>query len=281
MHSGVHIADEAVERFISDGFVSLKIPNPMQDYLRTLFCVGRDFFNVGVEEKLLNRLRLDTGYRPKGIEYSDTPDHPDEMESFSVTRRLPNAVASLRSARAKILYLRMSEFIGLLEPYAERLITAVAMKLTGTLLNQDMDGAFSKWSLLQMNYSRPADIRADYINDCHEDGCLITITAVTGPGLELQSTDGSFVQVSPKDDELLLMSGEILSLLSGGKIPPTYHRVRPIAQNTERLSLLFFGDIDPALCKPWIVNDTNANIDIGDRVLNNSTRFGLARWDLE
>jgi isopenicillin N synthase-like dioxygenase len=87
--------------------------------------------------------------------------------------------------------------------------------------------------------------------------------------------------VSPKDDELLLMSGEILSLLSGGKIPPTYHRVRPIAKNTERLSLLFFGDIDPALCKPWIVNDTNANIDIGDRVLNNSTRFGLAKWDPE
>jgi isopenicillin N synthase-like dioxygenase len=281
MRSSVHIASDAVEKFLFGGFVSIKTSDLLRDELRALFRAGQTFFNASVEEKLLNQLPLDTGYRPRGVEYSESPDHPDEMESFSVSRRLTDGETGLHSGSAKILYVQMLEFISSLEPLVESFIASVAMKLTGAPIDQDFHGAFGNWSLLQMNYSRPADTRGDYINDCHEDGCLITITSVTGPGLELKAKDGSFIPMSPIGDELLLMSGEILSLLSGGKVPPTYHRVRPTAGNSERLSLLFFADMHPTLCKPWIINDSNIDIDVGNRVLGNSTRFGLAKWTLE
>src|SRR5258708_30685865 len=35
---------------------------------------------------------------------------------------------------------------------------------------------------------------------------------------------------------------------------------------SERLALLFFGDIDPKVCDPWVMNSVNAGIDIGARV---------------
>jgi isopenicillin N synthase-like dioxygenase len=281
MHSSVHFASDVLEEFLLKGFVSMKTPEPLRDKLHAVFSAGRAFFNASADEKLLNQLLLDTGYRPRGLEYSKSPDHPDEMESFSVRRRLGDGQTGLHSTSAKILYLQMLDLASSLEPLVESFISSVATKLTGTLIDQSFRGAFSNWSLLQMNYSRPADTHGDYINDCHEDGCLITITSVTSPGLELQVRDGSFIPMTPTADELLLMSGEILSLLSGGKIQPTYHRVRPIPGASERLSLLFFADMHPTLCKPWILNDTNIDVDIGNRVLENSSRFGLAKWTLE
>jgi hypothetical protein len=47
------------------------------------------------------------------------------------------------------------------------------------------------------------------------------------------------------------------------------------------MALLFFADIDPALCKPWIENETNLGVDIGARVLTNALRFGLKPYQPE
>jgi isopenicillin N synthase-like dioxygenase len=103
----------------------------------------------------------------------------------------------------------------------------------------------------------------------------------TGPGLEVLSSDNKFTPITIARGELLLVPGEILSLLSGGEIRPLYHRVRPIPDGYRRMAMLFFGDIDPRLCQPWISNHTNRNVDIGDRVLKNSKRYGLAEWSTE
>jgi isopenicillin N synthase-like dioxygenase len=281
MHSSKQIATEAVEKFISDGFVSIRVSDLMRDKLHALFQAGQVFFSARAEEKLLNRLPLETGYRPRGLEYSESPDHPDEMESFGVSRRIGDGEAGLHSGGAKILYRQMLEFIYSLEPLVESFTASVAMKLTGSPVEQNFRGAFRDWSLLQMNYSRPADTCCEYINDYHEDGCVMTVTSVTGPGLELQARDGTFIPVAPTNGELLLMSGEILSLLTGGKIRPTYHRVRSIPKTSERMSLLFFGDIHPTLCDPWVINETNTGVNIGSRVIENSTRFGFTKWTSE
>jgi isopenicillin N synthase-like dioxygenase len=89
------------------------------------------------------------------------------------------------------------------------------------------------------------------------------------------------VPIMPSPDELLVVSGEILWLLSGGRIRPIHHQVRPVAFRQERMSVLFFADLHPSLCQPWVVNQTNYHIDIGERVLKNATRFGLTEWKFE
>jgi isopenicillin N synthase-like dioxygenase len=268
---------ETVERLLRHDFATIKAPilGPLEEVFRSAV----DFFRSSLEEKLASRLRLDTGYRPYGVEYSESAAHPDEVESFSVSRRVSGVEAALQSASAVALYRAMLQLFDLMVPIVEQLTDALASQLTGDRENQAVRGAVARWSILQLNYSRPALTQSEFINDLHEDGCLMTLMSVTSRGLELQRSDGTFLPVGPFSNELLLLPGEILWLLSGGTIRPTYHRVRTIPDITERMSLLFFADIDPALCKPWISNDVNKGVNIGDLVLRNSARYGLDEWE--
>jgi isopenicillin N synthase-like dioxygenase len=77
------------------------------------------------------------------------------------------------------------------------------------------------------------------------------------------------------------MPGDIAYLLSGGRIRPLYHRVQTDINFEERMALLFFADVSPELCDPWVINEVNRNVNIGDRVLNNSQRFGVQAFKAE
>ena len=85
------------------------------------------------------------------------------------------------------------------------------------------------------------------MNELHEDGCLITIASNKGPGLEIRSPDVCFLPLEISSQQVIVMPGEILWLLSGGAIEPLFHRVRADRSNEERMSLLFFGHIDLVL----------------------------------
>jgi len=154
----------------------------------------------------------------------------------------------------------------------------VAERLTGRSYGATFRGGLRHYSLLQMNYSRPESATVGYINETHEDGSLVTFTSVTAPGLEIQTADGAFLPVVPSAARMLVMPGEILSLLTGRRILPMLHRVLPIRSVAERMSLLFFADLDPPLCRPWVVNETNRGVDIGELVRANPLRFGLSKW---
>jgi isopenicillin N synthase-like dioxygenase len=268
-----------IDNVLADGFALVATPEKAEASLYEIFDAGRAFFQRASAEKSLNRLPNDCGYRPYGLEYSQSPSRPDEVESFSLCRPSPQVtdLATL-SASGADLYEKMAKLFKVAELIAEKLTVRLAAELTGTLYEQRYSGAFHHFSLLQLNYSRPSRVGAEYINDAHEDGSLVTIISVTGPGLELQRQDGSFVSVTPAIDKLLLLSGEILWLLSGGRIPLVHHRVRPITCLDERMSLLFFADPNPTLCEPWIANHVNTNINIGERVRKNPRRFGLSEW---
>jgi isopenicillin N synthase-like dioxygenase len=132
-----------------------------------------------------------------------------------------------------------------------------------------------RWSRLQVNYARPANTRTPFINEAHEDGVLMTLVCATCPGFEVQTPDGEFAPLTTSPGEVIAMAGEITWLLSGGIIPPVYHRVRPVGDYAERLSVIFLGDVHPSLCEPWVENEVNAHVDIGERVRTSAARFGL------
>jgi isopenicillin N synthase-like dioxygenase len=206
---------------------------------------------------------------------------PDQVESFSVCHALNHTDTACLSANAKALYDALLPLFDLLEAVAEELAVRLAEKLTGLPHAEKFRGGLRRYSLLQLNYSQPARTPMGYINETHEDGSLVTLTSVTAPGLEIQAVDGSFLPVEPGASELLLMSGEVLWLLTGGKIRPVLHRVLPFPSISERMSLLFFADLEPSLCRPWVSNETNVGIDIGELVRKNPVRFGLSEWLVE
>jgi isopenicillin N synthase-like dioxygenase len=273
--------EDAVEKFKNDGFLLLPLGADARHAVLETLDAAYEFFRGPLAEKNRNRLPEDCGYRPCGIEYSQSPERPDQIESFSATVRTRAAIAQLHSAGARRLYDRMLATIEQLEPIAEAITIELADSLSGRSWGQELGGAFRLWSRLQLNYSRPAQTVAGFIHDPHEDGNLLTLACATGPGLEMQTESGGFQPVTAPPGQLLIMPGEIAWLLSGGQIRPFWHRVRPSAREKERLALLFFGDIDPRQCQPWVANSINAHVDIGACVLKSVTRFGLVGFALQ
>ena len=277
----LEIPKDPLQRFETDGFVVVTVDTEIQNSIQASFNAGSVFFNGASDDKRASMLPADTGYRPFGVEYSHNSHRPDQMESFSVSPKTCNAAHTLESDKARSLHKEMLRTIGLFEIIAEEITIQVANELGNQEQSPSLRGAFHCWSFLQLNYSRPSQVTDGFINETHEDGCLITVAAATGPGFEVQKADGSYRSVTSKPDEVLLMPGEIVWLLSGGRIRPLFHRVHPDSTLLERMSLLYFGDIDPGFCTPWIKNHINEGVDIGRRVLTNPSRFGLQEWDSE
>jgi len=260
------------------GIVAVRVEQQMVRALEQTYELGRAYFRLPLSDKLQDQLDDEFGYRPTGVEYSQSPDRPDPFESFSASARTAAHIGKLPSEQGRRLYRQMLVTTDLLEPIAE-LVTRKAADALGA----DGDvliGALHRWSVLQLNYSRPADVREPFIHESHEDGHVLTLAAANGPGLEITDGDGHFAHHHDRH-LLLVMPGEILWLLSGGRIRPLVHRVVPVPTLTERLALLFFADIDPRRCSPWIANDINASVDIGGRVLTNAERFGLTGFEEE
>lgn len=253
------------------GYLLLDLAPQTATQIKAVFSTGVQFFRSSPSEKHRNGLPDDFGYRPIGIEYSTTPDQPDMAESFSVCARMD--ASQLSSPLARLLYSKMLEVFDVFERTLEAIATDLQKSLNPN--SAFRQGAFRQWSRLQLNYSRPAELTTSFINETHEDGDFLTIACSTAPGLELSPGQGAFIPKETRLGQALVLPGEIAWLLSGGLIRPCWHRVRTEANELERMALLFFGDLDPRLCQPWVHNEVNAHVNIGDRVLKSVGRFGL------
>lgn len=268
-----------VELLETDGFLSVNVSRALQKCFDSVFQAAHCFFRTSEESKLKNSFPRDMGYRPYAAEYSASPLLPDQVESFSVTDGMISP--SLTSTTpANILCKEMLSAYGLMELIAEEIIVKLANGLSGNAAGNNLRGQVHHWSLLQLNYSTPVKVSTRLINESHEDGALLTVAHAREPGLELLIGD-RFVPFTNEPDQILVIPGDIAWLLSGGRIKPMFHRVQPIRNLEERMALLFFADINPALCVPWVSNETNQGIDIGSLVLKNPQRFGLNEWLFE
>jgi isopenicillin N synthase-like dioxygenase len=76
----------------------------------------------------------------------------------------------------------------------------------------------------------------------HEDINLITLLpASTRPGLELMTRDGQWMAVTTPPNVIICDTGDMMALLTAGKLPATTHRVvNPDASDGGRMSIPFF-----------------------------------------
>jgi isopenicillin N synthase-like dioxygenase len=272
MEIPLNMATDLKER----GFFVLSLSDWESKRVAQVFEAGRAFFGLSADAKNLSRLRDECGYRPRGIEYSETPERPDEIESFTMTLRTASSHAELPVEAARVLYEKMRLAIHALEPIAEALTIRIANAVSRRDFGPLLRGALRRWSRLQLNFSRPAHCDHELIHDAHEDGNLITLACATAPGLELQTADRKFEPWPLFLPRIIVMPGEIIWLLSGGEIQPLWHRVRTPTDCVERLAILFFCDLDPKACEPWVRTHINSDVDIGSRVSTNVRRFGLS-----
>lgn len=76
----------------------------------------------------------------------------------------------------------------------------------------------------------------------HEDINLLTVLpASTRPGLELLTREGAWLPITPPEGAMVVDTGDMMQLLTGGRLPAVTHRVvNPPEADGGRLSMPFF-----------------------------------------
>ncbi|WHU49407.1 2-oxoglutarate and iron-dependent oxygenase domain-containing protein [Gordonia sp. L191] len=81
----------------------------------------------------------------------------------------------------------------------------------------------------------------------HKDSGVLTLLLVEpdSEGLQVETLDGTWVDVPPKPGAFIVNIGELLEVATGGYLRATRHRVRAPRPGTDRVSIPFF--LNPAL----------------------------------
>lgn len=205
------------------------------------------------------------GFRPYGMQFSDDPDLRDECESFAYWADRPELIPRPED---------LGELTVTLGRYWQ-----VAAELTAEILEQlaahyrypsDLDTGPS--SYVEINsYGQPPD--REFLQTRHEDGHLITLVVPNKRGLEVE-IDGEMRAETTRPGEVLIMPGSLLTTMTGGEIPPFYHRVRNFG-DPGRLTVLYFVNTPfHGQVSPYRLNDSNADIDMTQLAREKCTLFG-------
>jgi isopenicillin N synthase-like dioxygenase len=263
-----NVVGTASRDIIDKGYAVVKLNDIDTDRLRTALSTAVEFFERPDAEKRRHSSDDNNyGYRPFGIEYSITPDRPDMNECFTVWAnrldKIPHA-AEIGELTGAFLGWRDA-----LAPLVREILDEVARQY-GTPSAPPFENA----SYLQINYCLPTPPERDLLQDRHEDGHMVTVLHATAPGLEIYVND-EVQPMLPAADEVVIMPGSVLTLLSGGKIAPLYHQVRNHGL-ADRRSLMYF--VNPELAEPlyaWVDAPLGEREDIREHVRNAPTMFGL------
>ncbi len=277
MAATVWVGDPSLmEHFEATGHLVLQCDAALTGAIADAIRYAAEFFHLpAVEKKRSFSEQLFEGYRDIGIEYSKVPERPDLSESFSVRLMNERRAREFLRESAMPLYTSMIRVIGSLNPIVDGLIAAMVRYFS------DQPSSYPRircdfGSHLQLNCYRPSQHHRDLLQDPHEDALLVTLTYATGPGLELNLSGDTYEPSTVRPGELVVMPGEILSLLCGYRIKPLYHQVRNHPELALRFSMMYFVNPEPGQkLEAWVQNETNQAVDIMERAVTNPMRFGL------
>jgi isopenicillin N synthase-like dioxygenase len=259
-----------IDALVTHGHAKIAIGRETRRQITRTFDISRGFFARPLPEKRSFALpAFVEGYRDIGLEYSMLPDRPDLTESFSVWNR--NRARTEEWVTTCDLHAEMRRTIDALTDPIDELFRAMADRwASGTEVPR-----VKRASYLQINYYEPARHSREMLQDGHEDGHLLTLVTATGPGLEIDAGDG-YRRAEVAEDEMLIMPGSLLTLMTGGQIPPLYHRVKNSFRKEPRTSMMYFVNPESdQVLEPWIANETNAGVDIIEQANALPNKFGL------
>lgn len=262
----------ASSTLLHSGYAIVRMGPLMQACLDEAFDEADAFFARSQSEKArFARPDILEGYRTFGAEFSGDKTRPDLNETFSLAPRNQSRpdIAAWRAVNPLHNALRRAApvYTGLANAILEDI------RLVFDPEGDRIDAA--EFSYLQLNYYRPGSESRDLLQDAHEDGHLLTVVTSRQPGLEIE-VDGRFEPANIGRDELLVMPGSILTLMTGGMMRPLMHRVRNVPGVRTRASLMFF--VNASVTNPpraWVAAEDGGYPDIRGATIESSQVFGL------
>ena len=268
---------EAANSILENGFAITTVDNATAFRISQVFVESHRFFNGSKREKLaFSWPDILEGYRELGAEYSQNPGRPDLNESYSVVKANQAIMRAMRWSEKNAMFGSMSS---LLESYFY-LANSIFEMLRLQLNSEGDELICAGLTYLQVNYYHPGLEKRLFLQDAHEDGHLVTIASSFEPGLEIK-VDGVFRPVEVARNQVLIMPGSLLTIMTGGKVSPLIHRVRNVKGVKDRASLMFF--VNPDLDhppSPWLLNENGEAPDLAKATIEASRAFGLPSIEL-
>lgn len=263
----------AIVREIDErGFARIPMTEALTRDFDRLYGLGRAFFAQPLAVKMRYSMQsFVEGYRELGPEYSQVPERPDLTESFSAWNRNRGRPAVEQAVAG-------CELHGALRNVSDQLsslVRGIFRAMGDAWAPGSADVGFYRGTYVQMNYYEPSRHGEDLLQDSHEDAHLLTLIKSNAPGLEIE-IDGSYVPAGADRDDILVMPGSLLSLMTGYRVKPMYHQVRNTHRQDPRMSIMLFvnPEIDQKL-EPWIKNETNDGVDIIEKANEGPKQFGM------
>ena len=240
------------------GFVAVSHHGIDVDLLRQCYLNAQSTFALPNEVKRRYETAQDgrqRGYTSMSVEHAKDFDVPDLKEFWHVGRNLPadhalqltgDVPRNQWSEEQPAFERSFSVLYRTMEAFAHSLLDAIGVYLE-LPHNFFSDLVHDGNSIMRVIHYPPLgpDAPANAVRAAaHEDINLITVLPVsTQPGLELLTRDGQWMAVSPPADVMVCDTGDMMQLLTGGRLPSTTHRVvNPDGDAAEksRYSLPFF-----------------------------------------
>ncbi len=239
------------------GFVCVEQPGIEPGLLDRAYEVAAETFALPLEAKLAHeRPAIDRqrGYTPFGTEHAKDRSIADLKEFWQIGRRLPPEHPLVRSGQVPPNCSPTPAFEETFDALFERMerFADGILDALGRFLGLE-DGLFARMTaegnsvLRVIHYPPlPEDRPVDAVRAAaHEDINLITVLPVsTAEGLEILTRDGAWVPVETPPGTVIVDTGDMMALLTGGRLPATTHRVvnpsDPERARQSRYSMPFF-----------------------------------------
>ncbi|WP_152554471.1 2OG-Fe(II) oxygenase family protein [Burkholderia sp. A1] len=218
---------------IDNGYSIIKLPVLLQaQFWETLDLYGE----VGTAEKSAFSFPAETdGFLPFGMEYAKSTNQIDLCERYCYWHRNRHHHEAHVFSRAAFY-----RTIGAYEAGISRVARGILDTICGQFeVPSDIeirDSSYLQFCAYQKQY-RTSD--REYLQDRHEDGHLITFIKGNRDGLVI-FPQGRRRVVQLADDEIIVITGSLLTLLSDGRIPYMDHAVLNPSVPVARSSLVYF-----------------------------------------
>ncbi len=239
------------------GAVHLLLPEAWRELRRAALTEARAFFEGPEEDKALVALERSPHHRGWSVLHNER----DWREQLHLGRERPAACGDAEAwrglegpnpwpARPGESFRRSAEaHLEACASLGHGLARALAATYGWEPECHDRERAYLLMKLIAYHPQQPGSPPRRGVA-AHVDFSLLTLLAQDGSGgLAIRRPGGAWIDVEPREDCLLLNSGEILEALSGGALPATPHRVIHHSVARARLSIPVFWN--PPL-EAWI-----------------------------
>ncbi len=241
----VETLGKALEEF---GFVAIIEHDVPEDLLGGAYAQAQALFALPdaqkrrYEDPTTGRQR---GYTSMGVERAKDQTVPDIKEFWHVGRREGDVVPNVEPAEVPAFTPTFYRLFDELDRVATTLLTSVGVYLgkPGGFFEDFTRGGNSIIRVIHYpplgDDVEPGAVRAA----AHEDINLMTVLPVaTEPGLQLMTREGTWIDVQTPPNVMVCDSGDMMQLLTGGRLRSTTHRVvnPPGNSNRSRYSMPFF-----------------------------------------